>query len=527
MYKTDLETRCYPTSSHLQQVTGKLEHLLSRIVAGGGFDFQNQPLNPPNNCSGSKWGNVVSELLEFENSLRSLKQPIWEVEASEFKSAVSQRLTRLRNALNNFSSGAYHENGDFTKIQNLLMSIPRMTVDICINLIQRNQSEKALEMYGTDDKIELPDIVKIRHYNNLDPVIQFCADMGKDSVSCFQNLTEQVVESNRLFTDRTIWKLLSILRAVISDSSGDVGPLEESLKRLNLEAVRHYSRQIQKLYEVADEVKKYCPELMKEIIEAAYGNNLDNTEAVTFFCKAIGDEERKNCMVYLSGKVLSVGGWYKNPNILKFKEFISNATDSNEIREINMKLEAALVKHYGVLVRRQGHRVNRKLFRMFDPQLKQGIVRFAYDRNPSYLDPVISFIEYLNGKELVVCYETLFNIMKESGHLKVARLAMKIKFGYLPSKLKKVRDPLTENRRRNLEAQLKSLEVVISVVNGGPFGDWGKKDFCLKGSRATGFMIKNEKPIARGDDTALNGIRLYCHYPDGSFANWISSTEGK
>jgi hypothetical protein len=113
--------------------------------------------------------------------------------------------------------------------------------------------------------------------------------------------------------------------------------------------------------------------------------------------------------------------------------------------------------------------------------------------------------------------------------LQVARLAMKIKFGYLPSKLKKVRgmDPLTENSRRNMEAQLKSLEVVISVGNGGPFGDWGKKEFCLKGSRATGFMIKNEKPNGGGDDTALNGIRLYCHYPDGSFANWISSTEGK
>jgi hypothetical protein len=233
VYKTDSETRCYPTSSHLQQITGQLETILTRIVDGGGFDSINRPLNPPNNCSGPMWGKVVSELSEFEHSLRSLKQPIWEAEANEFKSAVSQRLVRLRNALENFASRAYHENGDFEKIQERMTFIRRVTVDLCINLIQRSQSDKAIEIYGTDEEINLSDIVNIRYHNNLDALFQFCAAIGKDSVSCFQNLTEQVVESNRLFTDRTIWRLQSMLRIVISHSSGDDSPLVESLKRLN------------------------------------------------------------------------------------------------------------------------------------------------------------------------------------------------------------------------------------------------------------------------------------------------------
>ncbi|XP_053574310.1 vitelline membrane outer layer protein 1 homolog [Bombina bombina] len=55
-----------------------------------------------------------------------------------------------------------------------------------------------------------------------------------------------------------------------------------------------------------------------------------------------------------------------------------------------------------------------------------------------------------------------------------------------------------------------ALPVSIGVSNGGQWGTWGNKEFCLPGYVAKGFAFKVQESQGSGDDTGLNGIRLYC-----------------
>ncbi|XP_053167122.1 vitelline membrane outer layer protein 1-like [Hemicordylus capensis] len=72
----------------------------------------------------------------------------------------------------------------------------------------------------------------------------------------------------------------------------------------------------------------------------------------------------------------------------------------------------------------------------------------------------------------------------------------------------------------------RDYRTVLKVENGGPFGDWGEIELCPEGY-ARGFAIKVQAHQGIWyDDTALNGIRLYCtkgqviESKTGPWGNW-------
>jgi len=66
----------------------------------------------------------------------------------------------------------------------------------------------------------------------------------------------------------------------------------------------------------------------------------------------------------------------------------------------------------------------------------------------------------------------------------------------------------------------------------GDWGTWGKWEHCPKGSYVYGYKMKSEKKQKEirpdGDDTAMNGIQLWCYKGDGSGSvnDYLKSSEG-
>ncbi|XP_052068554.1 vitelline membrane outer layer protein 1 homolog [Mytilus californianus] len=75
---------------------------------------------------------------------------------------------------------------------------------------------------------------------------------------------------------------------------------------------------------------------------------------------------------------------------------------------------------------------------------------------------------------------------------------------------------ITSVDRVSALAAQRTITKVLWVNNGGPWGTWSRPEFCAKGYFASGFSLKIEGRQGKGDDTALNAIRLKCRKGNNS-----------
>ncbi|KAJ8354469.1 hypothetical protein SKAU_G00220360 [Synaphobranchus kaupii] len=73
----------------------------------------------------------------------------------------------------------------------------------------------------------------------------------------------------------------------------------------------------------------------------------------------------------------------------------------------------------------------------------------------------------------------------------------------------------------------RNYQSYLTVPNGEQFGNWTWPEMCPEGFYAEGFSLRVEPKQYALDDTALNGIRLYCSKPnDRTFLYSVESHIG-
>ncbi|MEN8218926.1 MAG: hypothetical protein ABFS56_21650 [Pseudomonadota bacterium] len=69
-------------------------------------------------------------------------------------------------------------------------------------------------------------------------------------------------------------------------------------------------------------------------------------------------------------------------------------------------------------------------------------------------------------------------------------------------------------------------DVLSTIGYAGIWGNWGGWQYCPPGTFAAGYAMKVEHSIGKGDDTAVNGIKLYCVNTSGEKVANITSLVG-
>ncbi|KAI4881861.1 hypothetical protein NFI96_011957 [Prochilodus magdalenae] len=91
-------------------------------------------------------------------------------------------------------------------------------------------------------------------------------------------------------------------------------------------------------------------------------------------------------------------------------------------------------------------------------------------------------------------------------------------------------DPLKNSVviRAGTSFESRSYTSMLTVANGEQFGQWTWPEMCPENFYAVGFSLRVESNQYGGDDTALNGIRLYCSQnEDRSFIYTVESNTGQ
>ncbi|XP_068214710.1 vitelline membrane outer layer protein 1-like [Palaemon carinicauda] len=90
-----------------------------------------------------------------------------------------------------------------------------------------------------------------------------------------------------------------------------------------------------------------------------------------------------------------------------------------------------------------------------------------------------------------------------------------------------VRGSELENELPGIEVPNRRVTKSLMLSNGLDWGKWGEVEYCSEGSFVQDIEIKFEDySFLDTDETALNGVKLYCSKSDGHITEYVTSTVG-